>query len=378
MTKESAVLLFWQLFKERFRGTPWSLLITVYLLVAIGLFNMYSASGGEMAPGRFNDQAQWALLGTVAMIFWGVLLDTRSIERLSIFAYIVVCAMLLAVDITGHIAKGSQRWLALGPVRIQPSELTKFVIILIVARSFAFVKGVHEFTLLTLWRQILIILVPFLLVLVQPDLGTSGLVLLIGCFQIAFVRVNWTSIAIVAFSGLSLSVIAWNFVLYDYQKLRVLNFLNPMRDPKGAGYHSIQSMIAVGSGGVWGRGFQQGTQSQLSFLPERHTDFAFSVWAEEQGFVGCLVVFGLYILLLLQIFQIAEKARDSFSALVALGVAGFFLFHFFINVAMVLGFFPVVGVPLSLVSYGGSHMLTVLSCVGLLIAVERRRAASAT
>jgi rod shape determining protein RodA len=378
LTKEYTVLLFWQLVKERFRGTPWSLLITVYLLIIIGLFNMYSASGGELSPGRFNDQAQWVLLGTVAMIFWGVVLDTRSIERLSVLAYIVVCAMLIVVDFSGYIAKGSQRWLTIGPIRVQPSELAKFVIILIVARSFVFVKGVQEFTLMTLWRQILIIGLPFLLVLVQPDLGTAGLVLMIGAFQIAFVRVNWTSISIVAFSGLSLSVIAWNFVLYDYQKLRVLNFINPMRDPKGAGYHSIQSMIAVGSGGVWGRGFQQGTQSQLSFLPERHTDFAFSVWAEEQGFVGCLVVFGLYVLLLLQIFQIAEKARDSFSGLVALGVAGFFMFHFFINVAMVLGFFPVVGVPLSLVSYGGSHMLTVLSCVGLLIAVERRRAMSAT
>lgn len=372
------MLLFWQLLKDRFRGTPWSLLATVYLLVAIGLFNMYSASGADVSPGRFNDQFQWVLLGTLGMVFWGVMLDVRTIERLSVFSYIIVCALLLAVDISGQIAKGSQRWLSIGPVRIQPSELAKFVIILITARSFTFVKGVHEFTLLTLWRQIVVVGIPFLLVLVQPDLGTAGLVLLIACFQIAFVRVNWTSIAIVVFSSLSLSVIAWNFVLYDYQKLRVLNFLNPMRDPKGAGYHSIQSMIAVGSGGVWGRGFQQGTQSQLSFLPERHTDFAFSVWAEEQGFVGCVVVFGLYLLLLLQIFQVAEKARDSFSALLALGVAGFFLFHFFINVAMVLGFFPVVGVPLSLVSYGGSHMLTVLSCIGLLIAVERRRALSAT
>jgi rod shape determining protein RodA len=368
------VHLFWQLFKERFRGTPWTLLLTVYILVAIGLFNMYSASGADVSAVRFKGQINWVLLGTLGLVFWGIVLDLKTIERLSIFCYVVVCFLLLAVDVTGQVAKGSQRWLVFGPVRIQPSELAKFVIILITARSFAFVKGVQEFNLISLWRQILVIGVPFLLVLIQPDLGTSGLVLLIGAFQIAFVRVNWTSIAIVAFTGLSASIIAWNFVLYEYQQLRVLNFLNPMRDPKGAGYHSIQSMIAVGSGGVWGRGFQQGTQSQLSFLPERHTDFAFSVWAEEQGFVGSVVVFALYFLLLLQIFQVAEKARDTFSGLVALGVAGFFMFHFFINVAMVLGIFPVVGVPLSLVSYGGSHMLTVLSCVGLLVAVERRRA----
>jgi len=372
------VLLFWQLLKERFRGTPWSLIVTVYLMISIGLFNLYSASGADVSPGRFNDQLHWVALGTLAMIFWGVIFDVRTIERLTLFSYLVVCALLLAVDISGQVAKGSQRWLAVGPVRIQPSELAKFVIILITARSFAYVKGVYEFTLLTLWRQIIVIGIPFLLVLGQPDLGTAGLVLLIGCFQIAFVRINWMSLAIVALTGLTASIVAWNFILYDYQKQRVLNFLNPMRDPKGAGYHSIQSMIAVGSGGVWGRGFQQGTQSQLSFLPERHTDFAFSVWAEEQGFVGCVVVFGLYLLLLLQVFQVAEKARDSFSALMALGVAGFFLFHFFINVAMVVGVFPVVGVPLSLISYGGSHMLTIMSCIGLLVAVERRRAMSST
>jgi rod shape determining protein RodA len=182
----------------------------------------------------------------------------------------------------------------------------------------------------------------------------------------------------VAFTGLATSALAWNFVLYDYQKQRVINFINPMGDPKGAGYHSIQSMIAVGSGGVWGRGFQQGTQSQLNFLPERHTDFIFSVWAEEHGFVGCLVIFVLYFALVLQIFQIAERARDTFASMVALGVAGFFIFHFIVNIAMVLGVFPVVGVPLSLISYGGTHMLTALACIGLLIAVERRRAASAT
>ena len=369
---------FKQFLKDRLRGIPWGLLITAYALIFIGLFNLYSATGADVSPYRFNDQVNWVILGTFALIFWGLILDLRSIERLTVLGYIVVCLMLLAVDLTGQITKGSQRWLVLGPIRVQPSELAKFIVILIVARSFGFVKGVQEFTLLNLWRQIFFILVPFLLILIQPDLGTASLVLLIGCFQIAFVRVEWKSIAVVVVTGLSSAILAWNFVLYDYQKLRVLNFINPMRDPKGAGYHSIQSMIAVGSGGVWGRGFQQGTQSQLSFLPERHTDFIFSVWAEEHGFVGCVVLFALYLALMLQIFQVAERARDTFSSIVALGVAGFFLFHFFVNVAMVLGMFPVVGVPLSLVSYGGTHMLTLMSCLGLLVAVERKRALSST
>lgn len=369
---------FKQFLKERLRGIPWGLLVTAYALIGLGMFNLFSATGADTSSYRFNDQINWVILGTIAMVFWGLVMDLRAIERLTLLGYAVVCLMLLAVDLTGQIAKGSQRWLVLGPVRIQPSELAKFVIILITARSFGFVRGVHEFTLLTLWRQLVFIGIPFVLILIQPDLGTASLVLMIGAFQLAFVRIDWKSIATVGVVGVTTSVLAWNFVLYDYQKLRVLNFLNPMRDPKGAGYHSIQSMIAVGSGGVWGRGFQQGTQSQLSFLPERHTDFIFSVWSEEHGFVGCVLLFALYVALLLQIFQVAERARDSFSSLVAVGVAGFFIFHFVINISMVLGMFPVVGVPLSLVSYGGSHMLTVMSCLGLLIAVERKRVLSAT
>jgi len=369
-------MLLAQLLKEKLRGIPWALLITVYTLIAVGLFNLYSASGADVSPYRFNDQVNWVLLGTASLVFWGLLLDMRSIERFTFFGYVVVCLLLFAVDVRGDTTKGAQRWLALGPVRIQPSELAKFIIILITARSFGLMKGVQEFTLFTLWRQFVLVGIPFLLILIQPDLGTASLVLMIAGLQIAFVRVDWKSVIIVAFTGLTASALAWNFVLYDYQKQRVLNFINPMRDPKGAGYHSIQSMIAVGSGGVWGRGFQQGTQSQLNFLPERHTDFIFSVWSEEHGFVGCLVIFALYAALILQIFQIAERARDTFSSLVALGVGGFFMFHFAVNIGMVVGVFPVVGVPLSLISYGGTHMLTVMSCVGLLVAVERKRAQS--
>lgn len=363
-----------EIVREKLRGIPWALLVTVYCLIGIGLFNMFSATGGDFSAHRFNTQINWVLLGTGAMVFWGVFLEVRSIEKLTILGYIVVCIMLFAVDVMGRTTMGAQRWLQIGPIQIQPSEFAKFIIILITARSFTMTRGITEFTLLGLWRQILLVGFPFLLILIQPDLGTASLVLFIASLQILFVRVEWKSILLVVVMGLTAAVLAWNFVLYDYQKLRVLNFINPMRYPKGAGYHSIQSMIAVGSGGVWGRGFQQGTQSQLSFLPERHTDFIFSVWAEEHGFVGCLVIFALYIILVMQMFQIAERARDTFCSLVALGVTGFFVFHFFVNVSMVVGVFPVVGVPLSLISYGGSHMLTTMSCVGLLVGIERRRA----
>lgn len=362
-----------QFISERLRGFPWGFIALVYLIIALGLLNLYSATGADLSNYRFQDQLNWVFLGTGAMLFWGVVFDIRSIERMTFFGYIVICAMLIAVDIFGHTSKGSQRWLNFGFMRVQPSELAKFIIILIMARSFSLVRGVNEFSLLMMWRQMALVGLPFLLILIQPDLGTSGLVLMIATLQMLTVRLRIKSIIIAGVAALSVAVLAWNFMLYDYQKLRVLNFLNPMNDPRGSGWHSIQSMIAVGSGGMWGRGFQQGSQSQLSFLPERHTDFIFSVLAEEHGFIGCLLVFALYLVMVVQVFQMAERARDTFSALVAIGVAGFLIFHFIINVAMVLGLFPVVGVPLSLVSYGGTHMLTVMSCIGLLVAVERKR-----
>ncbi|MBX9703181.1 MAG: rod shape-determining protein RodA [Silvanigrellaceae bacterium] len=361
---------------ERFKGVPWGILLNTYLLLLIGLYNLYSATNAVDSPDRFYYQLSVMCFGTFLIFFWGILLDIKTIERLALFGYIVVCVMLVTVDVFGSHAKGAERWLVVGPLRIQPSEFAKFMTILIVAYSFSHMKYISDFTLFSLWRQILFVGFPFLLILVQPDLGTAGLVLLIACIQISTVKVNWKSIAIVGAIGVTLALLAWNFVLYDYQKQRILTFINPMLDPRGAGYHSIQSMIAVGSGGVWGQGFGQGTQARLNFLPERHTDFIFSVWAEEHGFIGCLGVIFLFCTLILQIFQVAERAKDIFSSLVAIGVGAFFMMHFLINVSMVLGVFPVVGVPLSLISYGGSHLITAMSCIGLLIAIDRKRAHS--
>lgn len=366
------------LLKDRFKGIPWRIVLTCYAIIGVGLYNLYSATNASFNPSRFYDQIIFVFLGTLAALFWGVFLDLKNLERLSIIGYIFVCLMLFAVDIFGRSAKGAERWLVLGPIRIQPSEFVKFVIILIVARSFNLMKGFSEFSLLSLWRQIFFVGLPFLLILAQPDLGTASLVLLISGLQVATVKVRGKSLFTVFIITLSLSILAWNFILYDYQKQRVLTFINPMLDPMGSGYHSIQSMIAVGSGGLWGQGFGQGTQAKLNFLPERHTDFAFSVWAEEHGFIGCLILIFLFTILIIQIFQIADKARDSFSSLAVVGVGAFFLFHFIINISMVLGVFPVVGVPLSFVSYGGTHMVTALSCIGIVVAVERKRHLSTT
>ncbi len=372
------MLRFWHSLAQKTEGIPWGILLNVYAIILVGLYNLYSATSADVSGSRFLDQIIWVGIASASMFFWGLLLDLRTIERYTIFGYIVICCLLLAVDVFGQTAKGSQRWLLVGPIRLQPSEITKFVMILIVARSFTMAKGVFEYGLLSLWRQWLFVGFPVLLILAQPDLGTAGLVLIITAIQLGFVRINSKSIMAAGGIALMIAVVAWNFVLYDYQKQRVLNFLNPMNDQKGSSYQLLQSMIAVGSGGMWGKGFMQGTQAQLSFLPERHTDFIVSVWTEEHGFVGSLLLLFLYSILIFQIFRMIERSRDLFCSLVIAGVGGFFLAHFVINVTMVVGWFPVVGVPLTLFSYGGSHMLTAMSCVGLLVAIERKRVISVT
>jgi rod shape determining protein RodA len=369
---------FWQFLSKKTEGIPWGVVLSVYFIIALGLYNLYSATSADVSGSRFMDQLMWVGIGTLAMIFWGLFLDLRTIERYALFGYVIICLLLLAVDIFGQTTKGSQRWLLIGPVRLQPSEMTKFVVILTVARSFTLTKGILEYGLLSLWRQWLLLGVPVVLILVQPDLGTAGLCVIIAAFQLSFIRINTKSIMAAMGIGLATAVVAWNLVLYDYQKQRVLNFLNPMNDQRGSSYQLLQSMIAVGSGGMLGKGYMQGTQAQLSFLPERHTDFIVSVWTEEHGFLGSLFLLVIYSVLLVQIFRMIERSRDLFSALVIAGVGGFFFAHLVINVTMVVGWFPVVGVPLTLFSYGGSHMLTALSCVGLLIAVERKRTVSVT
>lgn len=359
--------------KEKLKGIPWALLLNVYGIIAIGLYNLYSSTNAESHPERFYAQIIFIVLGSILAILIGLFIDFKSIEHISIVGYIAVAVLLICVDIFGHHSKGAERWLNIGPMRMQPSEFAKLATILIVARSFQMTRTYSEYTLSSLWRQILLIGFLFILIVAQPDLGTASLVLFIGALQIATVKIRTKSIVTLIALGVTLSLLAWNFTLYEYQKQRILTFLNPMLDPRGSGYHSIQSMIAVGSGGLFGLGFGQGTQAKLNFLPERHTDFAFSVWAEEHGFLGCLLIVVLFVILISQIFQVANRARDSFSTLVAVGVGAFFLLHFLINISMVLGMFPVVGVPLSFVSYGGTHMLTALACVGLLIAIERKR-----
>jgi rod shape determining protein RodA len=268
---------------------------------------------------------------------------------------------------------GATRWLNLGFFRFQPSELMKIVIIAVYAHYFTKSPNLNGLGFKDLLYPFLLLAGPLLLIMKQPDLGTASLVFLIALSMLMFVGVRFATFVSVVLAAIPLLFAGWHFHLREYQKERILNFLNPERDPLGTGYHIIQSKIAVGSGGVFGKGFMGGTQSQLHFLPEQHTDFAFSVFSEEWGFTGCLVMLLLYLCLVLWGLSVAKKCNDRFGKLLAVGVAAMLFWHIVINIGMVIGIFPVVGVPLPLFSYGGTSMITTMVGVAILLNIQMRR-----
>ena len=352
-------------------------LITLFLVLnGLGLLNLYSASEGN-AFGYFYVQLRNLGLGFVVFLITGWLIPIRLINDYAKLIYLVTCIALLLVLVLGKIAGGSQRWINFGFIAFQPSELAKVSVAIIVARFFFNHKLAGSYRLRDLWPVVLTSGIIFGLIFKQPDLGTAGICLIIAAIQILFVPIDRASIAIVATGGLVSTIVGWNFLLHPYQKLRILNLLNPNLDPAGSGYNSLQSLVAIGSGGGFGKGLMQGTQTQLKFLPARHTDFVFSVFAEEHGFFGCMVVFLLFCILTYVILDVARKARNTFNALLAIGIAGLLFSQFMVNVAMVLGVFPVVGLPLPFFSYGGSSLLVICMAMGLLVAIERDTQGSA-
>ncbi|MBI5439621.1 MAG: rod shape-determining protein RodA [Deltaproteobacteria bacterium] len=343
------------------------------LLSAFGVAVLWSAShesDGSVAPFAVR-QLQWLAIAFAAMVCV-VAFDYHHFRALSLPLYLCLLLMLVGVLAFGRATMGAQRWLALGPIKIQPSEFIKVGIAVIVSHLLAREEKLPPYGLKTLWLPIAATLVPIGLVLVQPDLGTAVLVGAVAASIILFhgVRRN----VLIGLSGALLvgAPAGWAF-LKDYQRQRILTFLDPERDPLGAGYHIIQSKIAVGSGQLLGKGFLHGTQARLRFLPERHTDFIFSVLAEEWGFVGTLAVLALYALLILWGLDIAAKARDTFGRLLAVGVTSILFFHVAVNIGMVTGCLPVVGVPLPLFSYGGSSVLTTYLVAGILLSIRLRR-----
>ncbi len=356
--------------REKLWHISWSFVLLVTLICCVGLLTLYSAANGSIDPWA-SRQAMRFFIGLVVMLAVSVV-DIRSWMRWAYVLYGVALVLLIAVQIRGSVGMGAQRWIDLGFIQLQPSEIMKITLILALSRYFHGASYQEVGRPIFLLPPLVMVFLPVGLVLKQPDLGTAMMLTLAAgaMFFLAGVRI-WKFALILAAGG-AVVPIAWKF-MRDYQKNRILTFLNPESDPLGAGYHIMQSKIALGSGGVFGKGFMQGTQSHLNFLPEKQTDFIFTMLAEEWGLVGGVVLIGLYTLVLVYGYALSMKSRNHFGRLTGLGLTTTFFLYVFINVAMVMGLVPVVGVPLPLISYGGTAMLTLLFGFGLIMSVYIHR-----
>jgi len=352
----------------------WVLLALTAVLLGIGLMTLYSAVlADEIAPQKilFYKQLIWAGGGCGIMIICFVF-NYKLLDKYFILIYVTCILLLVLVLIIGKHVGGSQRWLALGPFSIQPSEFIKIGIIVVLARYYSRVMNAGGLTLKELIYPVGLVGLPFLLIVKQPDLGTALLLALIAGTMTLFVKIERRTLLGIIVLGATVVPLVGSF-LKEYQKQRILTFLNPDRDPLGAGYHIIQSKIAIGSGMLTGKGYRAGTQNALSFLPEQHTDFIFSVLAEEWGLAGSGILLVLFLVLLMWGLNIAHSCRDPFGTLMAVGITGMLFWEIFINIGMVMGLMPVVGVPLPLISYGGSSTLKVMMAIGLLLNISMRR-----
>jgi rod shape determining protein RodA len=348
----------------------WVFVIMVCAVVGVGTAMLVSAAGGSFEPWAVRHVARFAVL-LVAMIAIAVT-DIRIWLRYAYVIYLVALGLLIAVEIAGSIGMGAQRWINLWVINLQPSELMKIALVLALARCFHRIDEEEIGRPFVLLPPLMMVLVPSALVLRQPDLGTATMLLMAGGAVFFAAGVRLWKFALLIAAAVAVAPLAWR-MLRDYQRQRVLTFLNPESDPLGTGYHIIQSKIALGSGGLFGKGFLQGTQSHLNFLPEKQTDFIFTMLAEEFGLVGALGLLGLYVVMLGYSFAIAFASRNQFGRLLAIGVTTTFFLYLFINMAMVMGVIPVVGVPLPLISYGGTAMMALMIGFGLLMSVYIHR-----
>lgn len=352
---------------EKLWQLNWLLVLLIMITASIGFAMLYSAANGNLEPWAFRQMVRFAL-GFLVMIAVAV----SSIQFWLRYAYVIYfgcLGLLLVVEFYGSTGMGAQRWINFGYLTLQPSEIMKIIIILTLSRYFyaSRMEDVEKLSYLII--PIMILAAPTVLILRQPDLGTAVLIGVSGVaiFFLAGVRL-WIFIT-GALAGLGSLIPIWKFILLDYQKARILIYLRPENDPLGAGYHVMQSKIALGSGGFSGKGFQAGSQSHLSFLPEKHTDFIFTMLAEEFGLIGGVILLTLYFLIMVYGFAISLRCRHHFGRLVGLGITMVFFLNFFVNIAMVMGLLPVVGMPLPLVSYGGTAMLMNLFGFGLILCI---------
>ena len=348
----------------------WVYVLLICALAGVGYAALYSAAGGSPDPYASRQAIRFAF-GLVMMLCIA-LVDIRIIARLAWPLYAVSLALLALVLRVGHVGKGAQRWIELGGTQLQPSELMKIALVLALAAWFHRASWERMGNPLFLAPPALAVAAPVLLILKEPNLGTAVITALIGGLIFLAAGVRWWKMALVVLPIPFAARIGYSY-LHDYQRARIETFLNPESDPLGAGYNIQQSKIALGSGGMWGKGYLQGTQGHLNFLPEKQTDFIFTMLAEEFGFVGCLAIMGLLLLIVLGAMAIALRCRHQFGRLVALGIGANFFLYVAVNIAMVTGAIPVGGVPMPLVSYGGSASLTVMLGFGILMSVHVHR-----
>jgi rod shape determining protein RodA len=355
---------------DKFRSIQWGLVILIAAISGIGFAMLYSAANGSLQPWASRQMARFAVAFIPMLIV--AIVDIRHWFRSAYWIYGVALLLVVAVDLRGFVGMGAQRWIDLGVIQLQPSEIMTIAMVLALARYFHCVPNENVGRFSRLIPPVLMILIPTVLVLKQPDLGTAMLLLASGAIMCFLGGVRLRMFVLGAVGAGVAAPIAWR-MLRDYQKTRLYTFLDPEQDPLGAGYHITQSKIALGSGGLFGKGFLLGTQTHLSFLPEKQTDFIFTMIAEEFGLAGALILLGLYIVVVGYAFSIALRSRSLFGRLLGLGIAANFFLYAFINTAMVMGLIPVVGVPLPLISYGGTAMITMMLGFGLLMNVGVHR-----
>ena len=350
------------------RALPWRVLFLVIAIGGFGLVVLYSAAGGHMKPWAASQGIKFAVFLAMALMMSRVPVAVWRDAAWPAFAIITV--MLVAVELLGAVSGGSRRWLDTGIIRLQPSELMKLTIVLALAKFYDQLPAGETRGLNALWPAAAAIGIPFILVLTQPDLGTATMIAAGGIVVVFLAGIPIRLFAAAAAVIAAALPVAW-IGMHDYQRNRVLIFLNPESDPLGTGYHITQSKIAIGSGGIFGKGFLQGTQSHLDYLPEGHTDFVFATMAEEWGLLGGLFIIVAFLMLFRWGLRVAARAPTRFGRLAAAGLTATIFFYFAINLMMVMGLAPVVGIPLPLVSFGGTAMLTVMLCIGILMSIER-------
>ena len=342
----------------------WFLVLLLIVIAMVGFAMLYSAANGNWQPWAMRQMARFGMALCAMLVI--ALIDIRIWMRWAYFGYFGVLALLFIVEVAGEIGMGAQRWVDFGFFQLQPSELMRVALVLALARYFHGLTHEETGRVTYLLPPLLMIVAPVLLVLRQPDLGTAMMLIFAGSGLLFLAGVRIWKFLLVGITGLACIPIAWG-LLRDYQRNRILTFLNPENDPLGTGYHILQSKIALGSGGMFGKGFLQGSQSHLNFLPEKQTDFIFTMLAEEFGLAGGMGLIGLYVLVLVYGTAIGLRASSQFARLLALGLTLNFFLYLFINVAMVTGLLPVVGIPLPLISYGGTAMLTLMIGFGFVI-----------